>query len=145
MKKKLLALMMGMALLVLIGCDSSVTMKNIDNHLNQPGIDYIDLRSWDEVSQFGHIRGFDIIPFYETLEAQGILVRVGGSWTFHPEAIVDEAALRALFDETATLYIMCRTGNRSGFVVEALKHLGYTDVYNLGGIVDYQGTQRVFP
>lgn len=145
MKKGLLALMISMALFTLMACNSSVTMSNIDANLNQEGVTYIDLRSWDEVSQFGYIRGFDIIPFYETLEAQNILVRVGGSWTFRPQAIVDEAALRDLFDASTTLYIMCRTGNRSGFVVEALRHLGYTDVHNLGGIVDYQGSERVFP
>ena len=144
MKKSLFA-MMSLLVLTLMACDSSVTMKNIDANLGKPGVTYIDLRSWDEVRQLGYVRGFEIIPFYERLESENILVRVGESWTFHPNAIVDEAALRALFDASTTLYIMCRTGNRSGFVVAALRHLGYSDVHNIGGIVDYQGSERVFP
>ena len=144
MKKILLILITASFLILLSACSSNpVTMKNIDQHLNQENVIYIDLRSFNEVAEFGYIEGFTILPFYEVLEVQGILVRSNG-WNFHPNDIWRPETLRSLFDETKTIYIMCRTGNRSQYVVAALEHLGYENVYNIGGIVDYRGSNLVF-
>lgn len=38
----------------------------------------------------------------------------------------------------ATIYVYCRSGNRSGMAVEILERAGYTDVTNAGGLTDWQ-------
>jgi phage shock protein E len=38
-----------------------------------------------------------------------------------------------------TIYVYCRTGNRSGKAKEILDQLGYSDVTNAGGVSEAQG------
>jgi rhodanese-related sulfurtransferase len=33
--------------------------------------------------------------------------------------------------------VYCRSGNRSAFAANLLKQAGYTEVYDLGGIIDW--------
>ncbi|MFH5882561.1 rhodanese-like domain-containing protein [Liberiplasma polymorphum] len=143
MKKVLLLNLLIVITLLIAACSSKpVTMQNIDKHLNKENAIYIDLRSFDEVEEFGYIDGFTILPFYEILEVEGILVRSNG-WRFTPNDIWRASALRELFDESKTIYIMCRSGNRSEYVYQALKHLGYEDIHNVGGIIDYRGSNLI--
>lgn len=37
-------------------------------------------------------------------------------------------------DKKKTVYLYCRTGNRSGKSVEILKSIGFQNVYNIGGL-----------
>lgn len=37
-------------------------------------------------------------------------------------------------DKNKTVYLYCRTGNRSGKSVDVLKSLGFQNVYNIGGL-----------
>lgn len=37
------------------------------------------------------------------------------------------------------LYVYCRSGARSRQAAALLKEMGYEDVHNIGGILDYQG------
>ena len=37
------------------------------------------------------------------------------------------------------LYVYCRSGARSRQAVSLLKHMGYTNVHNIGGIAAYSG------
>lgn len=46
-------------------------------------------------------------------------------------------------DKGTPLYVHCHSGSRSGQAVSFLKRLGYTNVYNIGGIANYTGkTER---
>ena len=57
----------------------------------------------------------------------------------------DEIAARAadeLPDKNAVILIYCRTGRRSDIAAQALAKLGYTSIYDFGGIVDWSfGTE----
>jgi rhodanese-related sulfurtransferase len=53
---------------------------------------------------------------------------------------LNEITLRALDvlpDKNATIIVYCRSGNRSAQAVELLYGLGYTKLYDLGGILDW--------
>ena len=39
---------------------------------------------------------------------------------------------------------MCGSGTRAGYVKDALESIGYTNVYNVGGIRDYKGDHKIF-
>lgn len=40
-------------------------------------------------------------------------------------------------DKNKYLFVYCRSGNRSGQAVRKLNELGYTNAYNVGGIIYY--------
>jgi len=46
--------------------------------------------------------------------------------------------MKTLFpDQNSTYIIYCRSGNRSADAVKLLKDLGYQNLYDLGGIIDW--------
>ncbi len=42
-------------------------------------------------------------------------------------------------DKNALIYLYCRSGSRSGYAASQLKRMGYTQTYNVGGIISYRG------
>lgn len=74
----------------------------------------LDVRRLDEW-QSGHAKGAILFP------AERILL--GGE---APDTSKD-----------ATIYTYCRSGGRAGRVRSALQHAGFTNVYNLGGLLDW--------
>lgn len=42
-------------------------------------------------------------------------------------------------EKNTPLYVYCRSGARSRQAAALLKEMGYEDVHNIGGILDYQG------
>ena len=42
-------------------------------------------------------------------------------------------------EKNTPLYVYCRSGARSRQATALLKEMGYEDVHNIGGILDYQG------
>ncbi len=151
--KKFLVLIAALALtLALTACTGSeelpelpetVDMTNIDEYMNREDVQYVDLRNFEDKMKSGYISGFEFIPFFHYLELEDILVRTDGDFTFDAADIVDETALKALFDEDKTIFLMCQSGGRAGFVKAALEEAGYTDVYNVGGFKDYTGDNKV--
>ncbi len=120
-----------------------VDMTNIDMYLGRNDVQYVDLRNFDDKMNSGYIAGFEMIPFFDYLENTGILVRTDGNFTFAAEDIISQGALRALFDEDKTIFLMCGSGTRAGYVMAALESLGFTDVINVGGIGVYTGANLV--
>lgn len=53
----------------------------------------------------------------------------------------------ATLDPDATYVVYCRSGNRSAVAAATMAEAGFTDVYDLGGIVDWQaaGGEVVVP
>lgn len=74
---------------------------------------WIDVRTAGEYSQ-GHVSEAINIPYDE------ITRRIG-------EATADQSAL---------IYVYCRSGRRSGIAQSALEEAGYTNVVNVGGLED---------
>ena len=76
----------------------------------------VDVREGDEFAE-GHIPGAINVP----LRALG------------PDVPA------TLTDQTAPVFVYCRSGRRSQAAGEKLVSCGYSDVTNIGGILDYAG------
>ncbi len=74
----------------------------------------IDARTQEEFDQ-GHIKGAIMIPEYE----------------------IRDRAKEELPDKDALILVYCRTGRRSKIAAQALADMGYTNVKEFGGIVDW--------
>ena len=74
----------------------------------------IDARTEEEFSQ-GHIKGAILIPEYE----------------------IASRAEKELPDKNQLILVYCRSGRRSKIASEELVKLGYTNVKEFGGIIDW--------
>ena len=54
-----------------------------------------------------------------------------------PVDILENEAHSKLLDTDAHIFVYCRSGNRSVTASKILVKLGYKNVYNLGGIIDW--------
>lgn len=54
-----------------------------------------------------------------------------------PDTDVEVKAAELLPDKDATILIYCRSGRRSALSATKLDELGYTNVYDFGGIIDW--------
>ena len=75
----------------------------------------IDARTQEEFDE-GHIEGAILIPEYE----------------------IHEKAPDLISDKNALILVYCRSGRRSKIASEALAELGYTNVKEFGGIIDWE-------
>lgn len=55
--------------------------------------------------------------------------------TLIPLNVLAREASKKLSNKQATIFVYCRSGNRSKAAVKRLLKLGYSNVYNLGGII----------
>ena len=74
----------------------------------------IDVREKDEYAS-GHIAGALLIPYGE----------------------IKERAETELTDKEQMILVYCRSGRRSAIAAQTLAELGYTDVRDFGGIIDW--------
>ena len=74
----------------------------------------LDVRAQEEYDQ-GHIAGAVLLPDYE----------------------LASRAQTELPDKAATLLVYCRSGRRSQSAVQKLAAMGYTDVRDFGGVIDW--------
>jgi len=88
--------------------EAHTMMEESDNYV------LIDVRTEEEYNDL-RIEGAILIPDYE----------------------ISERAEKELPDKDATILIYCRSGRRSASAAEILSSLGYTNVYDLGGIIDW--------
>ncbi|MBP1562505.1 MAG: rhodanese-like domain-containing protein [Oscillospiraceae bacterium] len=56
-----------------------------------------------------------------------------------PNEQIGKAEIPSLPDKNQTIYIYCRSGNRSKLAADKLLALGYTNLIEFGGILDYTG------
>lgn len=121
--KKLVMLLM--ALLTLPGCAGGgaegayhqISMEQAAEMMAQEtGYILLDVRTTGEYQQ-GHIPGAICIP---------------------NESIGSEE-IEELPDKAQKILVYCRSGNRSKQASEKLAKLGYTNVYEFGGILDWTG------
>ena len=128
--KKLLILCMTF-ICILSGCGNADFVQNTEQksgyiqvsmeeglELMEADSDYIllDVRRDDEFEE-GHIPGAINIP-NESIETEEIV---------------------ELPDKEQTIYVYCRSGNRSKQASQKLVDLWYTNVIEFGGIIDYSG------
>lgn len=82
-----------------------------------PGSIIVDVRRSDEYKA-GHIPGAVLLTM---------------------EKITEETAGKVLPDKEQMILVYCRSGRRSKMAAQALLNLGYTNLVEFGGILDYKG------
>ena len=82
---------------------------------SESGYVIIDARTQEEYDQ-GHIPGAILIPEYE----------------------IADRAEKELPDKNQLILVYCRSGRRSKIAAEELVKLGYTNVKEFGGIIDWE-------
>ena len=82
---------------------------------SESGYIIIDARTQEEYDQ-GHIPGAILIPEYE----------------------IADRAEKELPDKNQLILVYCRSGRRSKIAAEELVKLGYTNVKEFGGIIDWK-------
>ena len=100
--------------IVLGNCDGDRSFKEIID--SEQGIVIVDVRRQDEYDS-GHIPGAVLLPNESIGQKQ-------------PEELPD-------LDQIILIY--CRSGNRSRQAAQKLSDLGYTNVYEFGGILTWDG------
>ncbi|MCH4207295.1 MAG: rhodanese-like domain-containing protein [Solobacterium sp.] len=91
-----------------------ITAEEAKSMIDQGGVTIVDVRTQEEYDE-KHIPGAVLVPV---------------------ESIGDTMP-EALPDKDAVLLVHCRTGVRSKKASDKLVKLGYTHVYDFGGIVDW--------
>ena len=87
----------------------------LEEYRAREGAVLLDVRTPEEYAE-GHIPGSVNVPLQS----------------------IDKVA-SALADKTKTVFVYCRSGARSSQAVAFMKQMGYTEVHNIGGILDYNG------
>jgi len=94
--------------------NQKISAEEAKKMMDAGGVTVVDVRSAAEYAM-GHVPGAALVPL-DSLAAQ---------------------AKTALPSLDATLLVYCRSGNRSGEAAKILKDLGYTKVYDFGGIMNW--------
>jgi rhodanese-related sulfurtransferase len=119
--KKLQLLTLFLLLVTLVGCGtkelsyetiSVVTAKEMMDA--DDDIVVLDVRTIDEYNE-KHIEGAVLIP----------------------NTSIAEKAETVIPDKDTTILVYCRSGNRSASASAELVSMGYTNVYDFGGIIDW--------
>lgn len=114
--KKLLIPIMGLILLSACANGASVTKisaAKAKEMMESEDVIIVDVRTQAEYDE-GYIPNAILIP-NESIEGE-------------PKELVDK---------DATILVYCRSGNRSAQAAKKLVDLGYTNVYDFGGIIDW--------
>lgn len=116
MMKKILILLL---FVFLIGCGSSsitkITAEEGKTMLDEnQEIILLDVRTASEYNE-GHIENALLLPLDQ----------------------IESKASETIPDKDAVYIIYCRSGNRSNQAANLLKDLGYTNLYDMGGIIDW--------
>ena len=122
--KKLILIMLTMLVLTACGQDKenvqeavymNITAKEAKEIMDsQKGYIILDTRTQEEYDE-GHIPGAIVIPHDEILEK----------------------AEDVLTDKNQLILVYCRSGRRSKLAAEDLIKLGYTNIKEFGGIIDW--------
>lgn len=122
-----IALLIFVLLLALAGCSSNtgseteaqalpqkISSEEAKTMMDQGGVVILDVRTQQEFDE-GHIQDAILLPNDQILEK----------------------AESVLTDKEAAILVYCRSGNRSAQASKDLSTLGYTNVYDFGGIKDW--------
>ena len=122
--KKLVVLLLAMLVLTACGQDKENMQEAVYVNITaaeakeimdtQEGYVILDARTQEEYDE-GHIPGAILIPYDEILEK----------------------AEDVLTDKNQLILVYCRSGRRSKLAAEDLVKLGYTNIKEFGGIIDW--------
>ncbi len=89
--------------------------KGVQEYKSAAGAVLLDVRSPQEYRE-GHIPGSQNVPLQQLDKVEEVTE-----------------------NKDTVLYVYCHSGARSRQAVSLLKHMGYTNVHNIGGIAAYSG------
>ena len=122
--KKLILLLLAVMMLTACGQDKendqgavyvNITAEEAKQIMDtEEGYIILDVREQDEYDA-GHIPGAILVPYTQ----------------------IAEKAEEVLTDKDQLILVYCRSGRRSKIAAEALVELGYTNIMELGGIIDW--------
>ena len=122
--KKLIFLLLAVMMLTACGKDTEKDQKEVYMNItaeeakeimdSQEGHVILDVREQDEYDA-GHIPEAILIPYTQ----------------------IGEKANEMLPDKDQLILVYCRSGRRSKIAAEALVELGYTNIKEFGGIIDW--------
>ena len=122
--KKLVFLLLAVMMLTACGQDKengqgaaylNITAEEAKQIMDsEEGYIILDVREQDEYDA-GHIPGAILIPYTQ----------------------IAEKAEEVLTDKNQLILVYCRSGRRSKIAAEALLELGYTNIKEFGGIIDW--------
>ena len=122
--KKLIFLLLAVMILTACGQDKendqgavyvNITAEEAKQIMDsEEGYIILDVRTQEEYDQ-GHIPGAIVISHEE----------------------IEEKAEQVLTDKDQLILVYCRSGRRSKIAAEALAELGYTNIKEFGGIIDW--------
>ena len=121
-------------IIIVIGGMVLMFNKKDENIEKQSAIKYI---SMDEIVEIMNENKDYIILDVRTIEEynEG---HIPGAHCY-PNEEIDENITNVIYQKDTTIYVYCRSGNRSKQASEKLVNLGYTNVIEIGGIIDYKG------
>ena len=89
--------------------------QGVQEYKNAAGAVLLDVRSPQEYRE-GHVPGSQNVPLQQLDKVEEVTE-----------------------NKDTVLYVYCHSGARSRQAVSLLKHMGYTNVHNIGGIAAYSG------
>ena len=102
--------------LAVSGCSSpsykQITQKEAKGMMDEGGVVILDVREQDEYDA-GHIKGAVLLPVGQ---------------------IDEQSAKEVIVDKDTVVLVYCRSGNRSKTASQTLADLGYSAVFEFGGI-----------
>ena len=119
MKRMLLVVI---CLFLIVGCSSEKTDDGLVTYMEakemiiNDGAILVDVRTKEEYNE-EHIDGAVLLTL---------------------DTINEETAEDAIEDKNSVIIVYCRSGNRSSQAVELLTELGYTEVYDLGAMSNWE-------
>ncbi len=140
-----------------LAIDSPIDATNIDQYLFIDGVQYVDLRSIEQLQTEGMIAGFEVIPFYDVLVSydfkDNVLftmrkddmtnadVYLGDVGTFYPNYEESESVLKDIFQDDAPIVFMSTAGVESAYMINLLIQYGYDPalLYNAGTFTNGMG------
>ena len=121
--KRILFLILALVM-IFSGCSTAekevsytqITQDEAKERMDEEGVVILDVREQGEYDA-GHIKGAVLLPVGE---------------------IEEESAKEVIGDKDKVVLVYCRTGNRSKTASQALVDLGYTAVFEFGGISTWE-------
>jgi len=124
MKRLLIIIALAAALAGLAACGQAgtgtgtapqvITAEKAKEMMDAGGVTVVDVRTKEEYDA-GHVAGALLIPY----------------------DVMAEQAPSQLPDKQATILVYCRTGRRATTAASTLADLGYSHVYNFGGVTTW--------
>ena len=129
--KRTIATLIILVMIIAAGCGGN-EQPEPENQAPQ----YSQISQEEAVKMMGEETGYLILDVRRPDEfAEG---HIPDAINMPNEEITDEMP-EALPDKDQMLFIYCRTGRRSKEAAEKLANIGYTNVYEFGGINDWKG------